>query len=144
MTVIRAQSDIDAPLSRVWDVLVDIPRYAEWNPFTPRIDTTLEVGSPVVLHVQMKPTGARIVQTEYVRVVEKEHELSWGMTMGAPFVLRALRRQVLTPLSETRTRYETSDAFHGLLVPVVMGLYRVHIQRGFDDVARALKARCEA
>jgi hypothetical protein len=70
-------------------------------------------------------------------------ELGWGMQMGPGFVLRANRIQRLTRLGSGRTRYDTSDTFSGLLVPVVMGLYRADIQRGFDGVARALKERAE-
>jgi uncharacterized protein YndB with AHSA1/START domain len=31
---VHAAVDVDAPAQRVWDVLVDWPRHAEWVPFT--------------------------------------------------------------------------------------------------------------
>jgi hypothetical protein len=58
-------------------------------------------------------------------------------------LLGAERIQRLAELPDGRTRYWTGDTFSGLLVPVVLGLYGAHIQRGFDDAARALKARAE-
>ena len=48
---VRASAEIGAPIDRVWAVLVDFPRYSTWNPFTPRVRATLEVGTPVQLWV---------------------------------------------------------------------------------------------
>ncbi len=42
------------------------------------------------------------------------------------------------------TRYTTVDRFSGLLVPVVMALYGTPMQRGFQQMADALKARVES
>jgi len=144
-TLIESTIDIDAPPERVWAILVDVAAYGEWNPFTPRVDATLRLGEPVVLHVAMRPGKGRITQREWCSANDPvARELGWGMTMGPAFVLRANRIQRLTPLDGGRTRYWTGDAFSGLLVPVVMGLYGAHIQRGFDDAARALKQRAES
>ncbi|AKF09303.1 SRPBCC domain-containing protein [Sandaracinus amylolyticus] len=142
--IIEASSEIDAPPERVWSILVDLASYAEWNPFTPRIDASLRVGEPVVLHVAMTPGKKRLVQREVCTANDaSKHELGWGTTMLTPFVLHANRVQRLEPLPGGRTRYYTADAFEGLLVPLVMWLYRSDIQRGFDGVARALKERAE-
>ena len=142
---IESTIDIDAPIDRVWAILVDLAAYAEWNPFTPRIDASLRVGEPVVLHVAMKPGAKLRVQTEICSANDPAaYELGWGMTMGAPFLLKANRIQRLTPLPGGGTRYDTRDAFSGVLTPLVMALYRAHIQRGFDGVARGLQQRAQA
>src|SRR5262245_46609060 len=100
MTTIESAIEIDAPAEPVWAILVDIAAYPEWNPFTPRVDTTLEVGTPIVLHVAMRPGTKRILQTEHVTVNDAgKRELGWAMKMGAPFVLRAQRIQRLEALA---------------------------------------------
>lgn len=142
---IQSTVDIDAPIERVWSILLDLASYPEWNPFTPRIDATLRVGEPVVLHVAMKPGKKRIVQREICTIHDPSRwELGWGMRMGLDLVLRAHRVQRLAPLSKHSTRYFTEDRFSGCLVPLVMALYRKDIQRGFDAAALGLKARAEA
>ena len=66
--------DINAPVSKVWEVLVDFEAYSEWNPFTVQVDADLsQLGSDVGLHVQMnqkkklyqveEPYGKRKSQT---------------------------------------------------------------------------------
>ena len=38
--IVRITREFDAPPERVWEILVDLAAYAEWNPFTPRIDAS--------------------------------------------------------------------------------------------------------
>lgn len=142
-TAIRAEAEIDAPIEKVWRILSDIPNYGAWNPFTPRIDTNLELGTPVMLHVAMKKGKPLLVQKEIMSRYEEGRLMAWGDVMGAAPLLKFERIQELTPLSATRTRYFTEDAFSGLLVPIVMGLYQKDIQRGFSETAAALKAYVE-
>src|SRR5438067_263181 len=39
---------IDRPIDLVWKVLTDLPN-SSWNPFCPRIESTLEPGDPIKL-----------------------------------------------------------------------------------------------
>ncbi len=140
---IEAQADIDAPLDRVWSILVDLDRYGEWNPFTTKVESTLKLGSPAVLHVQMRP-NRKIVQVETVSAFEPGVRMNWKMKLPLPFLLKAERCQVLTSLPGGGTRYYTCDEFRGPLVPLVMRIFRADIQRGFEGVAQSLKRRAES
>ena len=94
------------------------------------------------LYVNMGPF--KIKQPEFIQAVEPPRLLAWGLTMGARFLLFTRREQRLEALGETSCRYHTSDAFSGLLAPLIILLFGRIIRRGFNDVARALKARAEA
>lgn len=144
MRDIAASVEIDAPRERVWSVLADLASYAEWNPFTPRIEASLKVGEPVILHVRMKPGKPTMRQPEVMTSYVEGEELGWGTTMGHRVLLHANRTQRLVDLGGGRTRYDTVDRFQGALVPLVMALYGAHVQRGFDETAAALKKRAEA
>jgi hypothetical protein len=140
MTIIIRSDNviINAPLETVWQVLIDVENYPAWNPFTTRVETTFVVGEPVILHVTMNEHRRRI-QREVITVFEPPHAFAWASIMGAPFVLKANRWQIVEPLDDGRTAYRTYETFDGLLVPLVMALYRRDIQRGFDAVGLALK-----
>ena len=144
MTDIGTTIDIDAPRARVWSILVDLARYPEWNPFTKRVEASLKIGDPVILHVQMKPTGATMRQPEVMTSYVEGEELGWGTTMVHRAILHANRTQKLIDLGNDRTRYDSVDRFQGAIVPLVMALYGKHVQRGFDETAQALKKRAEA
>lgn len=133
---------INAPIEKVWAILLDLPRYPEWNPFTYRVDSTLAIGAPVDLYVRMRKRGER-VQREYVRTVQAPTTLSWGMTMGHAVVLTALREQKLERIDAQSCSYQSMDAFRGALTPLVTYLFGEDIEEGFNAVARALKAHAE-
>lgn len=144
MPVVRAEIEIDAPPERVFDILADIDRYGEWNPFTPRIESTLEIGAPVKMHVHLTSDTKAMHQTEYVTANERPHKLCWGADIIARFLVRADRCQTLTALEGGRTHYECTDEIQGWLAPVVMKFYGEPMRRGFQRCAEALKKRAEA
>jgi len=140
MFSIQATAEIAAPAERVWSILCDLDRYAEWNPFTPRAETDRVVGHPIVLHVDF---GGRrpMRRVETVRRFDPGVELRWGMTMGPGWWFRAERWQRVDVLGPERCRYATGDEFEGLFAPVVYASYGAKVRRGFEAVARALAAR---
>ena len=133
--------EIEAPIQRVWDILVDVERYGEWNPFTPRVKTDFEIGSPVDLYVTLGPV--KLKQLERIEAVSRPHLLAWSKKTGVRVLLSALREQRLERLDEKRCSYLTTDAFTGLLAPLVMLLFGRLVRRGLNDVAWALKRHAE-
>ena len=133
--------EIEAPIERVWEILVDVERYGDWNPFTTRVETNFEIGSPVDLYVTLGPL--KLKQPETIVAVDRPHLLVWRTKVGARVLLSARREQRLEALGETRCRYLTTDAFKGLLTPLVVFLFGRLVRRGFNDMAWALKKHAE-
>ena len=144
MSTIRSEPVlINAPLEKVWHALIDVENYPRWNPFTTCVESSLVVGEPTILHVTMNERQQR-VEHEVVTTFEPLHSLAWGSIMGAPFILKANRWQIVEALDTEHTQYQTYETFDGLLVPLIMALYRQDIQRGFESVGAALKEYVEA
>ena len=141
-TVSSNAVEIDAPAERAWQILTDFERYGEWNPFTTRVGTSLEIGAPVDMHVRLGPL--RVRQAARISAIEPPRLLAWGVTMGPRWLLLAHREQRVEELGDSRCRYVTSDAFAGLLVPLLVLLVGGFIRRGFDAMGAALKARAES
>ncbi|WP_419950810.1 SRPBCC domain-containing protein [Candidatus Palauibacter sp.] len=122
--------EIDAPIERAWDILMDVQRYGEWNPFTPRVATDFEIGSRVDLRAMIGPVPLK--QLERIELVEPPGRLVWTTRIGHRALLFARREQRLEALGGSRCRYVTTDAFSGLLTPLVVLLFGGLVRRGFN------------
>lgn len=130
--------EIDAPAAFVWEVLIDVARYPEWNPFTHKAVTDFSIGSPVRLTVPDPKGSDELFEfDEYMRAFEPCRLLAWGIPDYA------LREQIITPLSPNRCTYHTTDRWFGEGIADYVN-HGDYVQRGFDSVALALKARVEA
>jgi hypothetical protein len=58
MPVYQTTFEINAPASRVWQVLTGLERYAEWNPQIPTASGRLEVGGRIRLRLALPETNA--------------------------------------------------------------------------------------
>ena len=104
--------EIDAPASVVWDVLVDLPRYQEWNPFTARVESTLEVGDAVHLYIpDPAAPGEFIHVVETMAAVEPCQLLSWEQKPSATSKDAARRDQYIEALGPERSAYFTTNIF---------------------------------
>jgi hypothetical protein len=140
--IFSARAEIDAPTSVVWQLLTDLPRYAEWNPFCVEAKSSLSVGDPIEMRVNMRRNGKIVSQREWIREVVPERRLRWGMSLGARAILEGERDQRLESVGD-RTRYETDDLIAGALAPIVFAIYAASIQEGFEEMTRALKVEAE-
>jgi hypothetical protein len=136
--------EIDAPAEHVWSVIVDFPSYQAWNPYTFRVDTVLELGAEVLLHLPSpdKP-GESFTTLEHMRVIDAPHHLQYDTGTSIPGML-AVRDQWVRDLGEGRCSYQTTDVFMGDIAQMAFDLQGAWVTKGFNATAHALKARAEA
>ncbi|MCR9096479.1 MAG: SRPBCC domain-containing protein [bacterium] len=138
---VRAEIEIDAPIESVWQVLGDLDRYCDWNPFTPRADSGLSIGDPIWFRVRLFgdwtiPWRERVTRNA-------PHTLGWELVLGHRRLLHAERVQVLTEVDPHRTHYMTEDRFSGWLAGLVLVLFGGSMGKGFADCAHGLKKASE-
>ena len=143
--VVSDTVEIAAPASVVWKILTDLPRYNEWNPFCVRAVSTLEMGAPVYMTlVSYVEPGKLVPNCEYVCAFEPEKLLSWELPHSEEWPYPARRDQIIEATGPESCRYHSTDAFYGQNGIHVMRFAGPWVKRGFDDSAKALKARAEA
>jgi uncharacterized protein YndB with AHSA1/START domain len=143
-TIVSITVEIDAPQEFVWSVLVDYPKYPEWNPYTVRVDTTFELGTEIVLHLpDPNAPGQTFPNREFLRIIDAPRHLRYD-TADAFDGLFAYRDQWVEDLGGGRSSYRTTDVFTGELAPMVFQMQQEWVTNGFNAVARALKARAES
>lgn len=140
--------DIDAPVARVWSIMVDFDRYPDWNPLNRffRLDTRAEAGQFVTFGPRWGPYhpdrlgDAGFTQHEMLTVWQDNRCLAYGVV--SPW-LNAERVQHVAPLAANRTRYYTYERTSGPLAPIVRLFYTRRIVEGFTANGLALKRRAE-
>ncbi len=137
--------EIAAPARVVWQILIDMPRYAEWNPFCVHAESALEMGAAVEMTlVNYAVPGSLVPNLEYICAFQPERLLSWEMRHKPEWPYPARRDQVIEATEADACRYFSTDAFLGANGIHVFRFAGPWIKRAFDDSARALKARAEA
>lgn len=140
--VLRETLEIEAPVALVWEVITDLPRYPEWNPFVVGVWSSLEVGEPIAMRVRVLPFFAQ-PQRETVLECLPQQRLCYGVE-GVPLnALRSLRYHELRPDGPERTHYCSHFELDGWLAPVTRTLLGRRLERGFDAATQALKERAE-
>ncbi|MGB0886297.1 MAG: SRPBCC domain-containing protein [Chitinophagales bacterium] len=140
MQEINSKIIINAPKKVVWDILLDFEKYEEWNPFTRKVVCELKLENEVVLYVDMNGNGKTMLSKQKLLWIKENESIAWG----TGFPIRNERAQILTAINENKTEYLTYDKFYGVLVPQVILFFGKKIQKGFDEIALALKERAES
>ena len=141
--VIEHVLEIDAPAERVWEVITDLDRYPEWNPFVVACRSSLAVGAPIEMRVRVFRSFA---QPQRERIFEHVpgRRLCYGVPMRPLGALASRRCHELEPRGAARTRYVSRFELSGWLAPVVRLLLGRRLAAGFAAMSAALKARAEA
>ena len=142
---LRTFVDIDATPERVWEVLTDLPSYAEWNPFITRAEGTFVEGERV--SVSVPPVNAFVPSTLRPRVLEVaplRRLRVWSRLdrLGIPGVFDVEHTMTLTD-HEGGVRLWLQDRFGGLLAPLLIRSLNRHRLAAFTAMNAALKARAE-
>lgn len=133
----RASTAIAAPAQAVWDVLVDVDRWHEWDPNVERVDGQAILGGRIKVHTSLSSTTIPVDVAEF----EPPHRMVWrgGMPLGLMTGTRTFS------LSETGgvTSVDVHEVFSGPLVGI-MGRFMPDLQPSFDAHVEGLRARLES
>jgi carbon monoxide dehydrogenase subunit G len=140
MTQLEVAVDIRAPHSRVWGVLVDVERWAEWTPTVTSVarqdEGPLRVGSRTrVVQPKLKPAIWKVTELDESRGVFVWVSRSSGIVVTAGHFLEEI------PIG---TRAKLTVDFSGLLVPLIRMLIGKATQHYVETEVRGLKQHCES
>lgn len=143
--VVSEKVEINAPASIVWEIILDMPKYGEWNPFCIAAESTLEMGAPV--HMKLKSYIEPDVvfdNCEFICAFEPEQLISWELPYSEQWPYPARRDQIIEKTGKDSCVYHSTDAFLGENGIHVMRFAGPWVKLAFDDTALALKERAEA
>lgn len=139
--VIDRTVEIAAPAQLVWEVITDFPRYAEWNPFLLRCESSLKPGEAIDLRVKLLPIPQS--QREWIREHVPGKRFAYNMKPMPAGALASLRSHDVEAIDSGRSRYRSYFELDGWLTPVVTGLLGGALQRGFAGMTGGIQQRAE-
>jgi hypothetical protein len=137
---IQTSIDIDASPAQIWDVLVGLESYADWNPMLSNVQTGLRKDDTVrfdVLSVKGKPLKLNAKITDN----QKERELAWRGGVSA--ILSGHHYFRIEPLTEGRCRFHHGEHFSGLILPLI-SFFLKDAPDLYRSMNEALKCRVES
>lgn len=140
---IRTEAFVPAPPERVWAVLADFDRYAEWNPLNIRAAGEARPGAKIrMTFLNLARPGSTIDQTVTLVACEPGVSLAWGGAV--PLLFKGRHHFTLAPEGEG-TRLLHGEDLAGL-IPATFS--KAQIERDFipayEAVNRALAERVAA
>ena len=134
--------EVDAACETVWEVITDLPRYSEWNPFVASCQSTLEPGDPIHMRVHIFRAFAQ-PQTETIFEHVPGRRVCYGVEKNSLRALWSHRCHSVEAAEDGRARYRSRFELSGWLAPVVRWLFGSRMRRGFDEMSIGIKQRSE-
>lgn len=144
--------DIAAPPKVVWEILIDLDHYPEWNPFI--VSSSVVDGDAVAqgvrLRNRMEPPGGRAATfSPTVTSADEGRTFEWLGRLLLPGLFDGRHRFELEPIdvdgsAGSGTRLHHSEQFRGLLVPLFRRVLDTSTRAGFEALNAALRTRAEA
>jgi uncharacterized protein YndB with AHSA1/START domain len=135
--------EIAAPAERVWQVICDLDRYPEWNPFVVACRSSLRVGDRIDMRVRVFPFFA---QPQHETILEHEpgRRLCYGLPRRGSGALVSRRCHEVEAQGAARTRYVSRFELEGWMEPVVRRLLGGRLAEGFAAMSAAIGQRAES
>jgi hypothetical protein len=135
--------EIDAPPSRVWEVLTDFPRYPDWNPFILAVKGVVQQGAKIDYRFQFPP-GIRIWTPAKILTFEPDKELRWAAHFLSPAIFNGVHHFIIEPMNGRGIRFHHGEIFSGVFLPLLLPLLRKDGPQTYQALNVALKQQVEA
>jgi uncharacterized protein YndB with AHSA1/START domain len=135
------QADIAAPASRVFDAMIDVDAYADWNPWLIEAEGDVVPGGTVTVQVVMN--GKAQKATHEVLIVEPDTHFCWKDSGWNSWFVYAQRCRWLTAAPGGGTHYRVQLMFDGPLSGLAKLLYGAATEAGLAAETQALETYAE-
>lgn len=143
MASIEVKTNINAPPSAVYQVLMDFSAYKEWNPMVVQISGTPSVGETIEADVKIG-TRAPMAFKPTILVNDINKELRWVGVFLAALVCRG-EHYFSIEETETGCVFTHGEDWSGILGPFVTRILgKETLEASYKGMNDALKARVEA
>ncbi len=142
MKFLKTEIKINASPERVWSILTDLEKYAEWNPFIKKAKGTVQAEQRLEVLIS-PPNGKEMVFKPVVKSVIENSEFIWLGRFLFPGIFDGEHIFNLESL-DGQTLLVQKENFRGILVPMMWSSLDTDTRAGFELMNKALKERAES
>jgi len=142
MKELQTAIGIQASPEKVWQVLTDLDRYPEWNPFIHHAIGKAEVGGKV--DITFKSGSKEMTLHCIVIKADPNRELCWRYHVGLPFLFQGEHSFIIEAAGDERVNFINREVFTGLLVPLQAKDIDTNSRHGFARMDQSLRERAES
>jgi hypothetical protein len=138
MKSFATRTDIQAPVDKIWRILTDLPRWAQWNSTVERTVGNIERGAKVTVFVKQSPGRAFPLR---VTELDAPRRMVWagGMPLG---LFKGTRVYELAAPAAAAAVFTMREDYTGPLAGLI-GKSIPDLQPAFDEFAQCLKREAE-
>jgi len=133
---------IEAPPQVVWRLLTDLPKYSDWNSYSPSAKGVLREGGVVTIEARLGDE-VRIVDNLVTRL-EPSHTLCWHSQNWFEVLARGTRCRHLEATDTGATLFRHHEIMEGPLAGLIEQIYRPRIEAGLAQMNADLKQAAES
>ena len=131
---------IQAPAEVVWQVISDLPGWADWNPLYTRAEGQLRIGERLTLTEQLAGQDPQVITPTVVDWVP-DAQILWQMSHG---MLRRFRYLEIDKLTDEGSIFSNGEDWWGLPARFIARDRRRAIRRAFEAMNEAVRDRAHA
>ncbi|MEH6519418.1 MAG: SRPBCC domain-containing protein [Halioglobus sp.] len=135
------QISVAASPSVVWEVLVDLDLYPEWNRYSPIVRGRVAVGEVIWVEAHLDNEIQHV--QNIVMSVKPNQELCWQSTDWYGFLASGTRCRWLSAAEDGETLLVHHEVMSGPLAWLIKLIYRDRIERGLKLVDESIAERAE-
>lgn len=142
MKTLNTNIIIDAPLSKVWNILMDHSSYPDWNPFILNISGSTQVGEDLSVSFHQENKKAMVFKPIVLKN-ETNSEFRWIGHLFVKGLFDGEHYFKLESITAEQTRFIHGENFKGLMAGVLLKMIGKSTINGFNAMNQALKLRAE-
>jgi hypothetical protein len=142
MRNIETSITIKASSQKVWNILTDFEKYAEWNPFIINIEGQPEKGTKLANTMLLEGQKPQIFKPLII-VVDNQKEFRWLGSLFVKGIFDGEHYFLLEQINDQEVKLIQGENFSGILSTPIMKMIEKKTLSGFNKMNMALKARAE-
>ena len=130
---------INAPVSKVWNILLDIEHYPKWNPSIAKVWGTLKEGRIIFAHILPLKS---VFPLQIISLKERQ-ELVWKGTVLSSGIMKGEHYFKLKDLGNGQTELQHGERFTGLVSAFIPAVLISRMQENYKYHNEKLKIIAE-